>query len=42
LQALANGVSADGVYAYSATSTFPTNTYNATNYFVDVTFTPES
>ncbi len=42
LQALANGVSADGVYAYSAASTFPTNTYNATNYFVDVTFTPGS
>jgi hypothetical protein len=42
LQALANSVSADGVYAYSSTSTLPTNTYNATNYYVDLTFTPES
>ncbi len=40
LAALANGVSADGVYAYSATSTFPSNSYNATNYWVDVNFEP--
>jgi len=26
------------VYAYSATSTFPSNTFNATNYRVDVLF----
>ena len=28
--------SANGVYAYGAASAFPTNTYNATNYWVDV------
>ena len=38
LHAIANGTTANGVYAYSATSTFPTNTYNATNYWVDVLF----
>ncbi len=38
LSALANPISPDGVYAYSATSTFPTNSFNATNYWVDVTF----
>ena len=36
LTALADG----GVYAYGSSSTFPTNTYNATNYWVDVVFTP--
>jgi Domain of unknown function (DUF4082)/Fibronectin type III domain/Bacterial Ig domain len=41
LQALANETSPDGLYAYSATSVFPTNSFNATNYWVDVTFTPE-
>ena len=41
-QALANSISADGVYAYSATSTFPTNSYNATNYWVDVDFEPST
>lgn len=33
----------NGVYAYGGTSTsgiFPTNTYNASNYWVDVVFTP--
>jgi hypothetical protein len=40
LQALANSVSVDGVYAYSAKSTFPTSTYRATNYWVDVDFEP--
>ena len=38
LQALANGVSPDGVYIYGSTSAFPTSTYNATNYWVDVVF----
>jgi Domain of unknown function (DUF4082)/Fibronectin type III domain len=38
LTALANSVSANGVYAYSATSTFPASTYKATNYWVDVDF----
>ncbi|GAA3201972.1 hypothetical protein GCM10010486_85010 [Nonomuraea roseoviolacea subsp. carminata] len=33
------GVSgANGVYAYAATNTFPTNSYQATNYWVDVLF----
>jgi Domain of unknown function (DUF4082) len=40
LAALATSVSPDGVYAYSATSVFPSNTYNATNYWVDVLFEP--
>ena len=40
LSALSNAVSANGVYAYSATSTFPTSTFKATNYWVDVDFTP--
>src|SRR5271166_7018034 len=40
LMALANSVSANGVYAYSATSVFPTSTYKATNYWVDVNFEP--
>ncbi len=40
LQALANSVSANGVYAYSATSVFPTSTWEAENYWVDVDFEP--
>ena len=41
LQALANGVSGgNGVYAYGATSGFPTQTWNASNYWVDVVFSP--
>jgi Domain of unknown function (DUF4082)/Fibronectin type III domain/Bacterial Ig domain len=40
LQALANASSANGVYAYSSSSTFPSNSYNATNYYVDVLFEP--
>jgi hypothetical protein len=40
LHALANGVSeGNGVYLYSSTSGFPTNTFNAANYWVDVVFT---
>ena len=36
---LASGVSGgNGVYAYGSTSTFPSNTFNATNYWVDVVF----
>jgi hypothetical protein len=38
LQALASGTSPNGLYSYSSTSTFPTNTINATNYYVDVMF----
>jgi Domain of unknown function (DUF4082)/Domain of unknown function (DUF1929)/Bacterial Ig-like domain (group 2) len=41
LHALATGVAGgDGVYGYGATSTFPTNTYQALNYWVDVVFSP--
>jgi hypothetical protein len=39
LRALANGEDgANGVYIYSATSAFPSQTYNASNYWVDVVF----
>jgi hypothetical protein len=38
LMALANSVSADGVYGYTATSAFPASTWQATNYWVDVDF----
>ena len=38
LYGVATGVEADGVYAYGSTAAFPTNTYNATNYWVDVIF----
>jgi hypothetical protein len=42
LTALANGTDGgNGVYAYSG-DVFPTNTYNAANYWVDVVFTPTS
>jgi hypothetical protein len=37
LHALANTASANGVFLYGATG-FPTGTYNATNYWVDVVF----
>jgi hypothetical protein len=40
LHALANSLSANGVYAYGASSKFPTNTFNASNYWVDVIFAP--
>lgn len=40
LHALANGVSGpNGVYQYGPTSVFPTQTWNSTNYWVDVVFT---
>ncbi|WP_228641934.1 DUF4082 domain-containing protein [Microtetraspora sp. AC03309] len=32
----------NGVYAYGATNTFPANTYQATNYWVDVMFAPSA
>ncbi|HEY2319765.1 MAG TPA: DUF4082 domain-containing protein, partial [Solirubrobacteraceae bacterium] len=38
LQAVANSLSANGVFAVSATSTFPSNSVNSTNYWVDVLF----
>jgi hypothetical protein len=40
LHALANATSANGVYAYSPTSSFPSNSYDATNYWVDVLYAP--
>jgi PKD repeat protein len=41
LRALQNGVSgANGVYAYGSGPLFPTSSYQATNYWVDVLFTP--
>src|SRR4029079_12213681 len=40
LTALANGTDGgNGVYIYSAASAFPTNTYQTTNYWVDVVYT---
>jgi hypothetical protein len=38
LHGISNGTSANGVYAYGLQSAFPTNTFNATNYSVDVLF----
>ena len=41
LHALASSTSGgNGVYAYAAGSTFPTNVYQSSNYWVDVVFTP--
>ncbi len=43
LHALANGQQGpDGVYAYGSSSHFPINGWQASNYYVDVTFTPQS
>ena len=36
-----SGTEGNGVYAYGSGITFPTSTYNASNYWVDVLFTPE-
>jgi len=40
LQALANTVSANGVFTYAATSSFPQSTFGSTNYWVDVVYMP--
>jgi hypothetical protein len=40
LHALADLVSPNGVFSYSATSVFPSSSFNATNYSVDVLFAP--
>ena len=41
LHALANGVSgANGVYRYGASNLFPNQTWNTSNYWVDVVFQP--
>jgi hypothetical protein len=43
LHALQNGVSgANGIYSYGASGTFPSNTYQATNYWVDLVFVPDT
>lgn len=43
LHALADGTSGfDGVYAYGSSSSFPTQGWNATNYWVDVLFSSSS
>jgi hypothetical protein len=41
LRALATGVDGpNGIYVYAAASTFPTNSYQNSNYWVDAIFTP--
>ena len=41
LHALQNGVSgSNGVYAYGSTSSFPSNAFQSSNYWVDVAFNP--
>ena len=35
-----SGSGTNGVFAYGSTSTFPSNSYDATNYWVDVNFVP--
>ena len=42
LHAVSNGVSPNGVYAYGSSSSFPFNSNNAANYWVDVLFQPAS
>jgi hypothetical protein len=43
LHALRNSPSSgNGVYVYSSTSAFPSNTFNAENYWADVVFTPST
>jgi Domain of unknown function (DUF4082) len=42
LTALGTRTSANGVYAYSHSSTFPTSSYQANNYWVDVNFVPDA
>ena len=38
LRALGDSTSSNGVYAYGASSSFPSNTYRAANYWVDVMY----
>jgi fibronectin type 3 domain-containing protein len=40
LTALANSTSPNGLYVYAKTLTFPISSYQASNYWVDVLFTP--
>ena len=39
LSSVANSTSGNGVYNYGAGNTFPTSSYNATNYWIDVFYT---
>lgn len=42
LRALSSALSGgNGVYAYGTSGLFPTNSYNSTNYYVDVAFRPQ-
>jgi hypothetical protein len=40
VQAVPTATSANGVYTYSTVSVFPTHTFSASNYWVDVLFAP--
>ena len=40
LAAVADGATPNGVYTYGSANSFPSNTYNSTNYWVDVLFAP--
>ena len=40
LSAISNAVSVNGVYSYAPASAFPTSTFKASNYYVDVNFVP--
>jgi hypothetical protein len=40
LHAIGDSTSANGVYFYSAVSAFPSSSFNASNYWVDVLFAP--
>ena len=40
LHTIANGTTANGVFAYASTNSFPNGTWNASNYYVDTTFIP--
>ena len=40
LHSVANGTSANGVYNYASSSSFPTTSYKGSNYWVDVLFAP--
>ena len=42
LHALANSTSPNGLYGYSASSSFPTNSFLSANYYVDPVFTAQS
>ena len=42
MHALANSTSVNGVYNYGSSSAFPTFTYQASNYWIDVAFVPNA